>query len=321
MSLSLAIREGPPPTPHAYPRSRPHSYTFTSLTSLLPSSFSPPSPSTQKPQAPPTPEQVWRLLVDPKGEQQRVAQAVKGGIGLAPVPRSRASRHAGRQTAEREAGSPLSSVSEGRMVMRSSVSSVASSMADSPKSAVGTNTVEVLKLHARRRRHPLRPHYVIVACTHTDPTHADRRRPPFPPIRRLSHRRTSHPLIVPTPPRVSSRQLTHPTVTLPRPTLHQADPRDGQVCQGREQPEPDPSRQAPQQCCEPDDGFSRCERDREARGGDADRDEQCFGAERQLKPRCNAAQLSRWGHAGHCGASACLPVNWVPSGPIDQRFN
>ena len=134
------------------------------------------SPSTQKPQAPPTPE-VWRLLVDPKGEQQRVAQAVKGGIGLAPVPRSRASRHAGRQTAEREAGSPLSSVSEGRMVMRSSVSSVASSMADSPKSAVGTNTVEVLKLHARRRRHPLRPHYVIVACTHTDPTHADRRRP------------------------------------------------------------------------------------------------------------------------------------------------
>ena len=113
---------------------------------------------------------MWRLLVDPKGEQQRVARAVKGGIGLAPAPRLRTSRHAGRQTAEREAGSPLSSVSEGRMVMRSSVSSVASSMADSPKSAVGTNTVEVLKLHARRRRHPpprLRPPYII---------------PPSPPI-------------------------------------------------------------------------------------------------------------------------------------------
>ena len=165
--MSLAT---PPTHPHAYPRSRPHSYTFTSLPSLLPPPPPHLPPQPKKPQAPPTPGQVWRLLVDPKGEQQRVAQAVKGGIGLAPVPRSRASRHAGRQTAEREAGSPLSSASVGRMVLRSSVSSVASSMADSPKSAVGTNTVEVLKLHARRRRHPLRPHCVIVACTHTPPT-------------------------------------------------------------------------------------------------------------------------------------------------------
>lgn len=131
---------------------------------LLHLHLAPHLPPQPHPQPPPTPEQVWRLLVDPKGEQQRVARAVKGGIGLAPAPRLRTSRHAGRQTAEREAGSPLSSVSEGRMVMRSSVSSVASSMADSPSSAVGTNTVEVLKLHARRRRHPpprLRPTYII----------------------------------------------------------------------------------------------------------------------------------------------------------------
>jgi len=79
--------------------------------------------------------------------QSDVLEAATSCVGSCCVP-----HHPGRLTAaEKEAGSPLSSASEGRiMKRRSSASSIASSMAYSPRDAVGTNTVEVLKLHARR---------------------------------------------------------------------------------------------------------------------------------------------------------------------------